>query len=240
MRRSVLITGGARGIGEGIVRKFYDAGWDTAFCYRRSEEAAAALCREMPGLMSVRADVSQEAEVSRMTELVTGAFGRIDALVCNAGEGGYGLLQDVLPEEFDRLFAVNVRGVYLCCRAVLPDMIRRQSGSIVTVSSMWGQVGGSCEAVYSAAKGAVIALTKALAREVGPSGIRVNSVSPGTVVTDMTRWLGEETLEALREETPLGVLGTPQDVAEAVFFLAGDNAKYITGQVLGVNGGFVT
>ncbi len=239
MRKTVLITGGTRGIGEGVVRKFYAAGWNTAFCYRQSKARADALCREMPGLLAVCADVAEEADVSRMVEEVRRAFGQIDALVCSAGVGHYGLLQDVTPEEFDALYRVNVRGVYLCCRAVLPEMIRRQSGSIVTVSSMWGQVGGSCEAAYSATKGAVIALTKALAKEVGPSGIRVNSVAPGTVVTDMTRRLGAEALEALRQETPLEALGTPEDVADAVAFLAGDAAKFITGQVLGVNGGFV-
>ena len=239
MQKSVLITGGTRGIGEGVVRKFYAAGWRTAFCYRQSGERAEALCREMPGLLAVQADVTNEGDVARMVEEVRRAFGKTDALVCSAGVGHYGLLQDVTPEEFDALYKVNVRGVYLCCRAVLPEMIRRQSGSIVTVSSMWGQVGGSCEAAYSATKGAVIALTKALAKEVGPSGIRVNSVSPGTVVTDMTRHLGAETLEELRQETPLEALGTPEDIADAVYFLAGDAAKFITGQVLGVNGGFV-
>ncbi len=239
MQKTVLITGGTRGIGEGIVRKFYAAGWNTAFCYRQSGERAAALCREMPGLLGIRADVTLEEDVSRMAEEVRRTFGVIDTLVCSAGIGHYGLLQAMTPEEFDALYQVNVRGVYLCCRAVLPEMIRRQSGSIVTVSSMWGQVGGSCEAAYSATKGAVIALTKALAKEVGPSGIRVNSVAPGTVVTDMTRRLGEEALEELRQETPLEALGTPEDIADAVYFLAGDEAKFITGQVLGVNGGFV-
>jgi len=239
MQKSVLITGGTRGIGEGIVRKFYAAGWNTAFCYRKSDGRAAALCGEMPGLLAVRADVSQERDVDHMMRETLGAFGRLDALVCSAGVGQYKLLQDVETEEFDRLYAVNVRGVYLCCRAALPEMIRRKSGSIVTVSSMWGEVGASCEAVYSATKGAVIALTKALAKEVGPSGIRVNSVSPGTVVTDMTRRLDGQALEQLRADTPLGSLGTAEDVAAAVFFLAGEDARYITGQVLGVNGGYV-
>ncbi len=237
--RSVLITGGTRGIGEGIVRKFYAEGWRVAFCYQKSEERAAALCREMPGLLAIRADVSEEADAVRAVAEAQAAFGGLDALVLSAGIAQYGLFQDVSPAEFDRLFAVNVRGVYLFCRAALPDMIRRRSGAIVTVGSMWGEVGASCEAVYSAAKGAVIAMTKALAKEIGPSGVRVNCVSPGTVETDMTRALGTETLAALRDETPLGALAAPEDVAEAVFFLAGEKARRITGQVLGVNGGFV-
>jgi len=237
--RSVLITGGTRGIGEGIVRKFYAEGWRVAFCYQKSEERAAALCREMPGLLAIRADVSEEADAVRAVAEAQAAFGGLDALVLSAGIAQYGLFQDVSPAEFDRLFAVNVRGVYLFCRAALPDMIRRRSGAIVTIGSMWGEVGASCEAVYSAAKGAVIAMTKALAKEVGPSGVRVNCVSPGTVETDMTRALGTEALAALRDETPLGALATPADVAEAVYFLAGDGARSVTGQVLGVNGGFV-
>jgi len=239
MQKTVFVTGGARGIGEGVVRRFAAGGWRVAFCYRRSADRAQALCRELPGLLAICADVAEEADVSRAVAEAQAAFGHLDALVCSAGVAQYGLLQDVTPAEFDRLFAVNVRGVYLCCRAALPDMIRRRMGSIVTVASMWGEVGASCEAAYSASKGAVITLTKALAKEVGPSGIRVNCVSPGTIATDMTRALGPETLEALRAETPLGALGTPEDVAEAAYFLAGDAARFITGQVLGVNGGFV-
>ena len=239
MQKTVLITGGTRGIGEGIVRKFYAAGWNTAFCYRQSGERAAALCREMPGLLGIRADVALEADVSRMAEEVRRTSGGIDALVCSAGIGHYGLLQAMTPEEFDALYQVNVRGVYLCCRAVLPEMIRRQSGSIVTVSSMWGQVGGSCEAAYSATKGAVIALTKALAKEVGPAGINVNCVAPGVIDTDMNSHLSPEDMSALADETPLGRIGTPYDVAETVYFLCSAASSFITGQVISPNGGIV-
>ena len=239
MRKCVLVTGGSRGIGEGIVRKFYAEGWDTAFCYRKREEQARALCAELPGVLAIKADVSDEAQAASLGSQTEKAFGHIDALVCSAGIAQYKLLTDVTVQEFDRLFAVNVRGVFLCCRAVLPGMIRRKSGSIVTISSIWGEVGASCEVVYSASKGAVISLTKALAKEVGPSGIRVNSVSPGTVLTDMVRSLGEEALEQLRLDTPLELLGTPDMIADAAYFLASDASRFITGQILGASGGYV-
>lgn len=239
MRKAVLITGGSRGIGEGIVRKFYENGWDVAFFYRKSEARAKALCEELPGVLAFRCDVAEEEQVTACVSAAEAAFGHLDALVCNAGVAQYGLFTDVSGQEFDRVFDTNVRGAFFCCRAVLPGMIHRKSGSIITLSSIWGETGASCEVIYSASKGAVIAMTKALAKEVGPSGIRVNSVSPGTIVTDMVKNLGDETLEALRQDTPLELLGTPDMVADAVYFLASDNARFITGQVLGVNGGYL-
>ena len=239
MDKTVFVTGGSRGIGEGIVRRFYAAGDRVAFCYGKSEAQAEKLCAEMPGVCAYRADISSPGQVEALSSRVLQDFGTPDVLVCNAGIAHYGLFQDITPEEFDRLFAVNVRGVYLCCRAFMPGMIARQSGSIITISSMWGEVGASCEVAYSATKGAVIAMTKALAKELAPSHIRVNSVSPGTILTDMVRPLGAETLEQVRLDTPLEMLGEAKDVAEAVYYLASDGARFVTGQVLGVNGGAV-
>jgi 3-oxoacyl-[acyl-carrier protein] reductase len=167
------------------------------------------------------------------------AFGRIDALVCNAGIAQQKLFTDITSQDWDDMFDVNVKGVYRCIKAVLPGMISRKAGSIVTVSSVWGVAGASCEAHYSAAKAAVIGLTKALAKELGPSGIRVNCVAPGVIDTAMNAHLTDETKEDLRDETPLGVLGAPRDVAEAIWYLASDKAGFVTGQVLGVSGGLV-
>ena len=164
---------------------------------------------------------------------------RSDLLVNNAGIAQQKLFTDVTEEEWDRIFAVNVKGLYTCCRAVVPHMVRRHAGSIINVSSIWGEVGASCEVPYSASKAAVIGFTKALAKELGPSGIRVNCVSPGVIATEMNAALDPETLDALREETPLGTIGTPEDAARAILWLAGEDSAFVTGQVLGVNGGFV-
>ena len=158
-------------------------------------------------------------------------------LICNAGICHYGLMSQVTPEEWDRLFDVNVKGIYHCVNAATPAFLRKQSGCIITVSSMWGQVGASCEAAYSATKGAVIALSKALAQELGPSGIRVNCIAPGVILTDMCGSVSAETMEALRQDTPVGRNGTAQDVAEAMVYLT--QANFVTGQVLGINGGYI-
>ena len=217
--QNVVITGGSRGIGAAAVRLFSERGDRVWFLYEKNHAAAEAVARET-GAQAICCDVSDE-------EAVQAAFRRIpgvDILVCNAGICHYGLISQITPAEWRRLFAVNVDGVYHCVRAALPSMLRKQSGSIVTVSSMWGQVGASCEAGYSATKGAVLALTKALAQELGPSGIRVNAVAP-------------EVLEQLRQETPIERLGRPEDVAKAIADLA--DSGFITGQVLGVSGGFV-
>ena len=174
-----------------------------------------------------------------MAEQVVHQFGHLDALICNAGISYTGLLQDMTVSQWDELFAVHVRGAFLATRAFLPGMISRQSGSILYVSSMWGQVGASCEAAYSACKAALIGLGKALAKEAGPSGVRVNCLCPGVIQTDMLREYSQEDLRILADDTPLCRLGTPQDVARAAFFLSSQDASFITGQVLGVNGGFV-
>lgn len=236
--RTVLITGGSRGIGEATVRLFSLNGWQTAFTYLSSEEKALALSKET-GALALRCDAKSENETRAMAEKVLERFHRLDALICNAGVSYTGLLQDMSAEDWDHLFAVNVRGAFLATRAFLPGMISRRSGSILYVSSMWGQVGASCEAAYSACKAALIGLGKALAKEAGPSGVRVNCLCPGVIQTDMLREYSEEELKALADDTPLMRLGTPLDVAKAAFFLASDEASFITGQALGVNGGFV-
>lgn len=161
----------------------------------------------------------------------------LDVLVNNAGIAHYGLISQITEAEWDRLFAVNVKGIYHCVNAALSGMLHRQSGCILNVASMWGQVGASCEACYSATKGAVLALTKALAQELGPSGIRVNAVSPGVILTDMVKNVSAETLASLAEETPLEHNGSPEDIAQALLYLA--QASFVTGQNLPVNGGFV-
>lgn len=236
--RTVLITGGSRGIGAAMVRLFSANGWRAAFTYLHSEDAALTLARET-GALSFRCDARSESAVDALRQELSRRFSHLDALICNAGAAYSGLLQEMRVKEWDDLFALNVRGAFLATRAFLPGMISRRQGSVVFVSSMWGQTGASCEAAYSACKAALIGLAKALAKETGPSGVRFNCLCPGVIQTDMLKEYTPEDLEALREETPLCRLGTPQDVAQAALFLCGDGASFITGQALGVNGGFV-
>ena len=230
--RTVVVTGGSRGIGAAIVARFAARGDRVYFLYEKNHQAAKAVS-EKTGAIAICCDVSDG-------EQVRAAFARIpevDILVCNAGICWYGLLSSMEEGDWDRLFAVNVKGIYHCVRAAMPAFLRTHRGSVVTVSSMWGQVGASCEAAYSATKGAVIALTKALAQELGPSGIRVNCVAPGVILTDMCASVGADVLEGLAQEAALGRNGTPEDVAQAVEALA--EAEFVTGQVLGVSGGYV-
>lgn len=239
MRQKVaLVTGASRGIGRAVAEKFASEGYAVAVNYLQSEEQAEELAHRLGGL-AVKADVADGAAVRAMAETVRRELGTIDALVCNAGVAQQGLFTDLTETDWKRLLDVNLSGVFHCCQAVLPGMISRKEGAIVTLSSIWGLVGASCEVAYSACKAGVIGLTKALAKEVGPSGIRVNCVAPGVVDTDMNRQLDRETLQELRAETPLEMLGTPQDIAQAVWFLASPQAQFITGQVLSPNGGFV-
>ncbi len=230
--QTVVVTGGSRGIGAATVRAFAARGDQVYFLYEKEHESAAFVAADT-GAIPICCDVSDSMQVAE-------AFSRIpdvDILVCNAGICHTGLFQSLSEEDWDRLFDVNVKGVYHCIKTAIPMFLKKQSGSVVTVSSMWGQVGASCEAAYSATKGAIIALTKALAQELGPSGIRVNCVAPGVIRTDMCGNVEPDILEELRQETPVGRLGTPEDVAEAICYLA--DGKFITGQVLGINGGFV-
>ncbi|MGM9593070.1 MAG: elongation factor P 5-aminopentanone reductase [Candidatus Onthomonas sp.] len=244
MAPSVLITGASRGIGAAIALEFGRRGWSVFVNYKSSEARAEEVCRRIRALggeaFPMHADVSDPEEAAQLIRNTVALRGWPDVLVCNAGIAlPQMLLTDVTDKQWRELFAADVDGVFYPVRAILPHFVRAKQGSIITVSSMWGQVGGSCEVAYSAAKGAVIAFTKALAKEVGPSGIRVNCVCPGVIQTDMNAHLSAEDLETLQEETPLMRLGTPEDVARAVCFLASEEASFVTGQVLGVNGGMV-
>ena len=234
----VLITGGSRGIGEAMVRLFSARGWRVAFTYLNSREKAEAISRET-GALALRCDARSEKDTAHMAGELLKHFPRLDALICNAGTSYTGLLQEMTVAAWDDLFALHVRGAFLTTRAFLPGMISRQKGSIVYISSMWGQVGASCEAAYSACKAALIGLGKAMAKEAGPSGVRVNCICPGVIQTDMLREYSREDLQTLADDTPLCRLGTPQDVARAAFFLSSEDASFITGQVLGVNGGLI-
>ena len=229
---NVVITGGSRGIGAAAVKAFAARGDKVWFLYEKNHTAAASVAEET-GAVAICCDVANKAAVDA-------AFSQIpdvDILVCNAGICTTGLINQIAEEVWDREFAVNVKGMYLCIQAALPFFFAKQSGCIVNISSMWGQVGASCEATYSATKGAVIALTQSLAKELGPSGIRVNAVAPGVILTDMCANIDPEILEQLRQETPVGRNGKPEDVAQAILYLA--DAEFVTGQTLGVNGGYV-
>ena len=228
----VLITGGSRGIGAATVRAFARAGYSVSFLYLRSHEAAKALAAET-GARAVCCDAADPEAVLAAVQSIP----PVDVLVNNAGISHVGLISQITPEQWDRLFAVNVKSIYNTVRAVLPAMLAKQAGAIVNVSSMWGQAGASCEAAYSATKGAVIALTQALARELGPSGIRVNAVSPGMIDTEMNAHLSTEDKAVLAEDTPLGRVGSPEEVADAILYLA--RASFVTGQNLPVNGGYL-
>lgn len=236
--KTVLITGASRGIGAACARKFAAEGFRVAINYNHSKAPAETLAAELGGI-AVQADVSDPVQVKQMVDTVLDKFCQLDILVCNAGVSHVGLLSDMTDEQWRGLFGVNIDGVFHCCREVIPHFVHNKQGSIVTVSSMWGQVGASCEAAYSASKAAVIGLTRALAKELGPSGIAVNCVAPGVIDTDMNRALTQEDLDVLREETPLGQIGTAEQVADAVWFLSGGQAAFVTGQVLAVNGGLV-
>lgn len=228
----VVITGGSRGIGAAAVRTFCQRGDRVSFLYAQSRTQAEALSMQT-GAAAIQCDVADPEAVREAFD----KLGAVDVLICNAAIAHQGLVTHIGEELWHRLFEVNVHGMYRCICAALPGMIQRQSGCIISVASMWGQVGASCEVAYSATKGAVIAMTKALAQELGPSHIRVNAVSPGLITTDMTANLTEETLTELHEATPLGCSGTPEDVAQAMLYLV--DAPFVTGQILPVNGGFV-
>ncbi len=238
--KTALITGASRGIGRAAALRLAEDGFRVIVNYHTSKGEAQSLldelnARNFPGCAAVQADVSDRAQVEKMFALAGG----VDVLINNAGIAQQKLFTDLTEQDWDRMFDVDVKGIFHCCQCALPYMIHRKQGKIINISSMWGQVGASCEVHYSAAKAAVIGLTKALAKEVGPSGIQVNCVAPGVIATEMNAQLDESTLCGLKEETPLGMLGAPEDIAAAVSFLAGENSRFITGQVLGVNGGMI-
>ena len=237
--RCVLISGGDRGIGAAAARAFYKAGYRVAVLYHTNADAAAALEQELPGCIAVQCDVASRASCEVAFRAAEQALGRVDVLVSNAGIAQQKLFTDITPDEWQHMLDVNLSGAFHLCQLALPGMIRRKAGRILTVSSMWGQTGGSCEVHYSAAKAGLIGLTKALAKEEGPSGITVNCVAPGVIDTDMMAAFTAEDKAALAEETPVGRLGSADEVAKLLVFLAGEDAGYITGQVFGVNGGLV-
>ena len=243
MRRVAVVTGGSRGIGAAVCTRLAREGYSVAVGYAahgaQAQALAANLRVEGCNALAVHADVRSREQVDALFAAVRAQLGVPDTLVCCAGIAQQKQIQDITDADWDNLFDVNVKGVYRCIQAALPDMLHRGRGCIVTLSSMWGQVGASCESHYAASKAAVIALTQSLAKELGPSGIRVNCVAPGVIVTDMTAPLGRETLDALAQDTPLCRNGTPDDAARAVAFLCSDAADFVTGHTLSVNGGFV-
>ena len=224
--RCVLISGGDRGIGAAAARAFWQAGYRVAVLYHTHAEAAAALEKALPGLLAVQCDVASRASCEVAFHTVEQAVGHVDVLVSNAGIAQQKLFTDITPEEWQHMLDVNLSGAFHLCQLALPGMIRRKAGRILTVSSMWGQTGGSCEVHYSAAKAGLIGLTKALAKEEGPSGITVNCVAPGVIDTDMMAAFTAEDKAALAEETPVGRLGSADEVAQLLVFLAGESAGY--------------
>ena len=234
----VLIIGGSRGIGAEAVRLFRNAGHEVVFTYHKSELDADAL-RQETGATPVRCDVKYSDSVRIAVDKAVSVLGQIDVLICNAAIADFSLINEIKESRWEEIIDTDLNGVFYCVRYVLPSMISRKSGCIITVGSMWGQVDSSCEVAYSAAKAGVIGLTKALAKEVGPSGIRVNCVSPGMIDTDMNASVDEASVKAIAEDTPLCRTGSPGEVAKTMLFLASDDAAFITGQVIGVNGGLI-
>ncbi len=238
-----VITGAARGIGAAAAYELSQMGFPVIVNYRENEDAARKTLQRIidnggSGIIFC-CDVANREDVDKMVEAAVREFGRIDVLVNNAGISQIKLFTDITADDWKKMVGVNLDGVFNCCQSVLPHMIHEKSGRIINVSSVWGVYGASCEVHYSAVKAGVIGLTKALSKEVAPSGITVNCIAPGCIMTDMLKEdCDEETIRSLSEETPLGRIGTPEDAAKAIAFLAGSGASFITGQTLGVDGGF--
>ena len=243
MRKTALVTGASRGIGRGIALELARQGWDVCVNFVEHGEAAEKTAADIRALgqnaLAVRADVADGAAVEAMAHRAERELGPVSLLVNNAGIAGQMQFQDITDQQWDRYLSVNLGGARNAIRAVLPGMLSEKRGAIVNISSIWGLRGASCEVAYACTKAALIGLTRSLALELAPSGIRVNCVAPGVIDTDMVQVLGRETLRDLAEQTPLGRLGTPEDVAWAVAFLASDRASFLTGQVLGADGGFI-
>lgn len=245
MKQSVLITGGSRGIGAAAVLAFAAAGYNVAFTWNNHGKAAEQVLEQAqkvtPGcrFLALQADAADAAQVTTAVRRAEQELGGLQVLVCNAGIAQQKLFTDTTDEDWRHIMSVDLDGAFFACRAALPGMIHRKYGRILLVSSMWGQTGGSCEVAYSAAKAGLIGLGKALAKEEGPSGITVNVVAPGVIDTDMMSGFSEEDRAVLAEDTPVGRLGTPQEIARTLVFLADERSGYITGQVIGQNGGLV-
>lgn len=236
--KTVFITGGSRGIGRAMVKLFSERGYSVAFTYNSSESQAKELSL-LTGALAIKADSSSEKEVKNAVKIAKEKLGNIEILINNAAVSSFSLFTDITLEEWNKIFSVNVNGAFLYSRELLGDMINNKCGRIINVSSMWGITGSSCEVHYSATKAALIGMTKALAKEVGPSGITVNCIAPGVIDTDMNKSISPEDIDTLKNETPLMRIGSPEEIAEAAFFLAGDGAAFITGAVLNVNGGYL-
>lgn len=236
--KNVLITGGNRGIGAACAYEFTKKCYRVIVNYNKSSKAAEKLHNEI-GAEIICGDISKYDDVKNMIDQIHEKYGKIDVLVNNAGIAEQKLFTDITEEDWDRMFDVNIKGMYLVTKEVLPDMISMKKGKIINVSSMWGITGGSCEVHYSASKAAVIGFTKALAKEVGPSGINVNCVAPGVIETEMNSHLSEEDYKALCDETPMERIGKPEEVARLIRFLADENSDFITGQVISIDGGIV-
>lgn len=239
MGRTVFITGASRGIGAVAAELFYSNGYNVVINYNNSEKEAQLLSKKLPGSLALKGDVSSEKDVAQMFEKAISHFGKIDVLVNNAGVSFIKLLTDTTLEDWERLFKTNVTGTFLASKYAAENMIANHSGKIINVSSAWGRTGASCESCYSASKGAVIAFTKALAKELGPSGIAVNCIAPGFIDTDMNKEISPEDKKAFCDDIPLLRIGTPSEVAQTMLFLASDSASYITGQIIGCDGGAV-
>ncbi len=243
MKKTVIITGASKGIGAATAILFAQKGYNVVLNYNNSFESATLLTRSLSqrgfSVTAFKANVANRLEVELLIKETVYKFGRVDVMVNNAGIAQQGLITDIDEYDTDKIFDVNLKGVYNCCRAVTPVMVEQKSGKIINISSMWGQVGASCEVAYSAAKAGVIGLTKALAKELAPSGITVNAVAPGLIETGMNAHISIEDLESFVNDIPLGRMGSADEVAEAIHFLASPEADYITGQVLGINGGYV-
>ncbi len=242
--KTAVVTGASRGIGAACAVAMAKSGYNVILGYKEQKQKAENLAKvliEGYGIaaLAVQADVSDSKQAQELIDVAYRNFGRVDVLVNNAGIAGYKLFTDITDEEWNEMIGTNLTGVFNCSRAAVKYMVSAHSGSIVNISSMWGQVGASCEVHYSASKAGVIGMTQALAKELAPSGVRVNCLCPGVIRTDMLSEIDDETVSSLIEETPLGRLGSPKDIADVVAFLCSDGASFITGQVLGVNGGFV-
>ena len=236
-KRGVLVSGGSRGIGRAIVEDFSKKGYRVAFLYERNDEAARETAEEL-GVLAIKCDISDPFSVKKAVSAAREYLGKIEILINNAAISSIKPFDMFSDDEWNRIIGVNLSGAFFLCREVAPDMIAGRWGRIINIGSMWGKVGASCEVPYSASKAGIRGFTMALAKELAPSGVTVNCIEPGVIMTEMNASLGEETLRELAEETPMGRLGEPSEVASAVCFLASDEARFISGQILGVDGGF--
>lgn len=236
--KTVWITGGSRGIGSATVHAFAKAGWNVAFTYLNSHEKAKKISEQYENVIAIQGDVTNFDDMKKTVQKIHDKFGMINSIICNAGIAQQKMFCDITSQDWDNIFNTNVKSALFCIQSMLPDMINQKSGSIVTVSSMWGITGASCESHYSASKGALIALSKSLAQELGLSGIRVNCIAPGVIDTDMNGNHDEQTMQELADQTPLGRIGKADEVAKTILFLCSEDSSFITGQVIEVTGGF--